>query len=40
MLGMLLKCCDVSNPGRPISTADKWNMLVYDEFYAEGDIDR
>jgi high affinity cGMP-specific 3',5'-cyclic phosphodiesterase 9 len=39
LLGMLLKCCDVSNPARPISIADKWNALVYEEFYAEGDID-
>jgi hypothetical protein len=40
MLGMLLKACDVSNPSRPIPIADKWNGLVYEEFYAEGDIDR
>ena len=39
MLGMLLKACDVSNPSRPIPVADKWNDLVYQEFYAEGDID-
>ena len=39
LLGMLLKSCDISNPARPIEIADKWNALVYDEFYAEGDVD-
>eukprot|EP01043_Picozoa_sp_COSAG02_P064577 COSAG02_NODE_9483_length_2204_cov_1.329691_1_plen_473_part_00 len=39
LLGMLLKASDVSNPSRPIRVADKWNDLVYQEFYAEGDVD-
>ena len=40
LLGMLVKASDVSNPSRPIEIADKWNDLVYEEFYAEGDIDK
>ena len=39
LLGMLLKACDISNPARPIEIADKWNEMVYEEFYAEGDAD-
>ena len=39
LLGMLLKACDISNPGRPTDVSDKWNTLIYEEFYAEGDID-
>jgi hypothetical protein len=39
LLGMLLKASDISNPARPIEVADKWNALVYEEFYAEGDAD-
>ena len=39
LLGMLLKASDISNPSRPIEVADKWNALVYEEFYAEGDAD-
>jgi hypothetical protein len=39
LLGMLVKASDVSNPSRPIRIADKWNDLVYQEFYAEGDVD-
>eukprot|EP01047_Picozoa_sp_COSAG01_P029570 COSAG01_NODE_2031_length_8555_cov_4.407778_4_plen_143_part_00 len=30
----------VSNPARPRPVADKWNALCYEEFYAEGDVDR
>lgn len=40
LLGMMLKASDVSNPSRPIRVADKWNDLVYQEFYAEGDVDK
>jgi hypothetical protein len=40
LLGMLLKASDVSNPSRPIRIADKWNDLVYEEFYSEGDVDK
>jgi cAMP-specific phosphodiesterase 4/high affinity cGMP-specific 3',5'-cyclic phosphodiesterase 9 len=36
-LGMLIKASDISNPARPTECADKWNGLVYEEFYAEGD---
>eukprot|EP01043_Picozoa_sp_COSAG02_P008713 COSAG02_NODE_284_length_25691_cov_14.733354_15_plen_313_part_00 len=39
LLGMLLKASDISNPSRPIEVADKWNALVYQEFFAEGDAD-
>lgn len=40
LLGMLVKASDVSNPSRSIGVADKWNDLVYQEFYAEGDVDK
>ncbi|CAK9108183.1 unnamed protein product [Durusdinium trenchii] len=37
LLQMLLKASDVSNPARPMRTAQAWNSQVYQEFYAEGD---
>ncbi len=37
---LLIKGCDISNPCRPAVVAERWNALCYEEFYAEGDIDR
>jgi len=40
LLAMLLKAADVSNPARTFEIAGKWNALIYEEFYAEGDKDK
>lgn len=37
---LLIKGCDISNPCRPTAVAERWNTSCYEEFYAEGDIDR
>ena len=39
VLALALKCSDVSNQVRPWPVATKWNAAVYEEFYAEGDLD-
>ena len=40
LLGLILKCADISNQARPRHIAAKWNDRVYQEFYREGDQDR
>jgi len=40
LLGLILKCADISNQARPRHIAAKWNDRVYQEFYREGDEDR
>ncbi len=40
LLGLILKCADISNQARPRHVAAKWNDRVYQEFYREGDQDR
>jgi hypothetical protein len=37
---LLIKGSDISNPCRPAAVAERWNSLCYEEFYAEGDLDR
>ncbi|KAH8061146.1 3',5'-cyclic-nucleotide phosphodiesterase [Aureococcus anophagefferens] len=40
LLAIALKCSDISNQVRPWTVANRWNAVVYEEFYAEGDLDR
>mmetsp|Transcript_15305 Transcript_15305/g.49753 ORF Transcript_15305/g.49753 Transcript_15305/m.49753 type:complete len:605 (+) Transcript_15305:61-1875(+) len=40
VLSLVLKCSDISNQVRPWTVANRWNAVVYEEFYAEGDLDR
>ncbi len=40
LLQNILKAADVSNQARCKQAADFWNAAIYEEFYAEGDLDR
>lgn len=40
LLQIIMKSSDISNQARGVDTAWQWNLGVYKEFYAEGDVDR
>lgn len=40
LMQILIKGSDINNPSRPGPVANKWNEMCYEEFYAEGDVDR
>lgn len=39
VLGVLMHCCDLSNPTRPWNTYEKWTNLIMEEFYAQADLE-
>lgn len=39
MLEVLLKCADISNPGKPFSSAKYWANMVQEEFFYQGDME-
>eukprot|EP01116_Phalansterium_solitarium_P022092 TRINITY_DN716_c0_g2_i3.p1 TRINITY_DN716_c0_g2~~TRINITY_DN716_c0_g2_i3.p1 ORF type:complete len:604 (-),score=126.73 TRINITY_DN716_c0_g2_i3:81-1892(-) len=39
LLEMLLKCADISNPGKPFESAQYWAKMVQEEFFFQGDME-
>lgn len=39
-LEMVLHCCDISNPAKPWELSRRWTMLVMEEFFHQGDLER
>ncbi|KAF0975625.1 hypothetical protein FDP41_005619 [Naegleria fowleri] len=40
LMGVILKCSDVSNAVRPFPTSEQWANLVLEEFFRQGDSER
>jgi hypothetical protein len=40
LMGLILKCGDISNVSRPFELADKWCDVLCEEFFRQGDLEK
>jgi len=40
LMQMALKCADVAHPSKPWHLHEKWSLLIVDEFFAQGDLEK
>ena len=40
LMGVILKCSDVSNAARPFDVSEKWSSVLLEEFFRQGDSER